>query len=93
MEPLSDHHQVLHIQDQVQEYIVSLLPNKLLEFIVLILLEDRSLLITMVEGMEEDTDMEGECISDFLALHSVDFILVHSGLLMGMAMVLDTIQP
>ena len=88
MELPSDHHQVLHIQDQVQEYIVSLLPNQLLEFIVLILLEDQSLLITMVEGMEEDTDMEGECISDL-----VDFILVLSGLLMGMAMVLDTIQP
>ena len=85
MELPSDHHQVLHIQDQVQGHIVSLPPVQLLEFTVLILSEDQSLLITMVEGMEEDMDMEGECISDFLALHTVDYILVHSGFLMGMA--------
>ena len=83
MELPSDHHQVLHIQDKVQGHIVSLPPVQLLEFTVLILSEDQSLLITMVEGMEEDMDMEGD--SDFLALHTVDYILVHSGLLMGMA--------
>ena len=76
MELPSDHHQVLHIQDQVQGHIVSLPPVQLLEFTVLILSEDQSLLITMVEVMEEDMDM---------ALHTVDYILVHSGLLMGMA--------
>ena len=86
---LLDHQQALLIQDQVQGSIVSLLPDRLLEFIVLLLSDNQLLSITM-EG--EAMDMEEDFILDLLvSLMVVDIILVRLVILMDTAMVLDTI--